>query len=158
MKPNISLTFREFTKRHGLMLLYGVFCIVIDQILKQVAQLFASRPVYIIPRTIGWEYFENPGIAFGLPIPQVIVIPLSILIISGAIFFLQKNQEGRRQTLGAILIIAGAVSNLIDRVMYGFTIDYIRIITSIFNLADVVIVIGIFLLLKTNKKRSPMQL
>lgn len=53
--------------------------------------------------------------------------------------------------LGASLLIAGALSNLIDRTVYGFTIDYIRMFTSIFNLADLSIVVGAILLLKNEK-------
>jgi len=41
------------------------------------------------------------------------------------------------------LATAGALSNLIDRVVYGHTVDYILIFTGIINLADVLIVVGI---------------
>ena len=61
---------------------------------------------------------------------------------------LKKERENKTQILGASILIAGALSNLIDRMLYGVTIDYIRIFTSIFNLADLAIVLGAVLLLK----------
>lgn len=158
MKSNISAATKNFTRRHWLMSIFsGVFCISIDQILKFFAHTAPEYTYYFVPQLIGWEYFENPGIAFGIPIPQFIVIPLSIIIIIGGISFLNKEHKNVYNILGAILLIAGAVSNLIDRSIYGFTIDYIRIITSIFNLADLLIVVGGILLLKGNKKNNKEQ-
>ena len=51
------------------------------------------------------------------------------------------------------LIIAGAISNLIDRFLYGYVIDFINLsILPIFNLSDLLIICGIGLwLIKTIK-------
>ncbi|HRH23664.1 MAG TPA: signal peptidase II [Candidatus Magasanikbacteria bacterium] len=151
MKPNIFLTIKDFIKRHGMILLSGVFCIVIDQILKQIAR-GSDEPQYLIPQIIGWEYFENLGIAFGIPLPQIIVIPLSVLIICVGVYYLSKATYTRYKVIGAMCVIAGALSNLIDRFIYGFTIDYIRIVTSILNLADILIIVGALMLLKRSKE------
>jgi len=40
----------------------------------------------------------------------------------------------------------GALSNLIDRVLFSITIDYLRIFTSVINIADIMIVAGVVLL------------
>ena len=46
--------------------------------------------------------------------------------------------------LGLSLIILGALSNLLDRLIFGYVIDYINIfIWPVFNLADAMIVVGI---------------
>lgn len=50
------------------------------------------------------------------------------------------------QFFAGTLLAAGAVSNLMDRVASGATVDYIRILTGVFNLADFYIVIGALLL------------
>ena len=59
-------------------------------------------------------------------------------------------------SFGIYLIVAGAISNLIDRILFTITIDYFRIVTSIINLADVMIVVGagmlIFVEMKKKKK------
>ncbi len=151
MKHNLYTVFQNISRRHWLSIFSGVFCITIDQIAKFGARAFPEYTLYIIPNLVGWEYFENPGIAFGIPLPQFIVIPLSIVIILAGIIFLKKENIHKTQILGCSLLIAGAISNLYDRMMYGITIDYIRIFTSIFNLADSAIVLGGILLLKKNK-------
>ena len=40
------------------------------------------------------------------------------------------------------LIFFGALSNLIDRVMYSHTVDYFLILTAVINIADVMIAMG----------------
>ena len=51
-----------------------------------------------------------------------------------------------------IPVLAGALSNLIDRIVYGHTVDYVLIFTGVINLADVMIVGGFvvyFLMMKS---------
>lgn len=151
MKYNFFHSITEFIKRHRILLSSGVFCIAIDQILKQIARV-SAEPFYIIPQLVGWEYFENKGVAFGIPLPQIIVIPLSIVIIIAGIYYLNKTTYTKHKAIGAMFMIAGALSNLVDRFIYGFTIDYIRIITSILNCADILIIVGALLLIKNKKK------
>lgn len=142
-------------KRREHYLLIGVFCIFIDQILKHIARLFDTATLYIIPQIFGWEYYENPGIAFGIPIPHIIIIPLTIIIISAGIRYANQSSRTNIELLGTTLIIAGALSNLIDRISYGVTIDYIRILTSIINIADICIILGVYFLIK--KQTRPTQ-
>lgn len=52
------------------------------------------------------------------------------------------------------LIIAGAISNYIDRVFFAVTIDYLRVLTSVINLADVMIVGGVILLIWKVKSKK----
>ncbi len=151
MKYNFFYSSKECIKRHGILLSSGVFCIGIDQILKQIAR-GSHESYYLIPQLLGWEYFENPGIAFGIPLPHMIVIPLTILIIIAGIYYLSKTTYTKHKAIGAMFIIAGALSNVIDRFIYGFTIDYIRIVTSILNCADILIIIGALLLMKRSKE------
>lgn len=91
---------------------------------------------------LAWEYFENPGIAFGIPIPVSIVIVLTPIIL-----ILLLGEAERRSTshiwYAWYVVFFGALSNLVDRVVYGFVIDYLRIGTSIINLADILVLVGI---------------
>jgi len=141
-------------KRREHYILIGVFCIFIDQILKHIARLFDDTTLYIIPQILGWEYYENPGIAFGIPAPHTIIIPLTIVIIGMGVWYVNKKSRTSKELFGITLIIAGALSNLIDRISYGVTIDYIRILTSIINVADICIILGVYLLLKKQTKTT----
>ncbi len=151
MKFNFS-SITTLHQRHGIFLLSGVFGIVLDQVLKYTARHHPEYTYYILDRILGWEYFENPGIAFGIPVPHTIVIPLTIGIIATGLWYAQKYTHTRTQYLALTLIIAGACSNLIDRILFGITIDYMRIVTSIINLADLMVIGGVLLLLTHTKK------
>jgi len=100
---------------------------------------------YIV-RHSGGFYICNPGIAFGINVPYAFIITITIII--AAVILLRKNESRKFQILNSrfiILIAAGALSNLIDRLLYGCVIDFIDIKIShypFFNLADVFITIG----------------
>lgn len=97
---------------------------------------------------VAWEPFLNKGIAFGieLPVPLVVVVTMAIIaaVLYLVYYHLKISPRSARKTVfyGLALIITGAVSNLVDRVYYGATIDYLRIFLSVINLADCCIVVG----------------
>ena len=137
--------------------------LVLDIVSKQVAQanLITGKMVTFIPHLIGFELTYNDGAAFSLfgNLPEV---PRRILLISfstiGAIVMIvvlamkyKKLNWWYKSSL--YLMLAGCVGNFIDRVFYekGLVIDFIRFIFwekfAIFNLADVFLVVGAFLLI-----------
>lgn len=133
----------------------GLF-FVVDQLAKWFAVAHPNATYYLIQPWLGWELFRNPGIAFGIPLPQIIVIPLTVLIlVGGLVYIAKKEQRTAHMILGTSLIIFGALSNLVDRLVYGETIDYIRIVTSVINLADVMIVVGAGVVLFWKKGSTP---
>jgi len=91
---------------------------------------------------LGWQPFFNKGVAFGLSLPNIltIIITLIIVIIIGYII---KKEKNNIKLLAWSLILAGALSNLFDRLYYGHVVDYFTILTSIMNVADVLIVCGL---------------
>lgn len=132
--------------------LSGLFFIVLDQILKFIAHSNPNNAYYLWKPWIGWEYFQNTGVAFSIPFPYPILIVLTPLLLIWFVIQIKKQKTTTLFNTGMIFIIAGATSNLIDRVLFNFTIDYIRIFTSIFNLADVAIVAGAMCCFFGNKK------
>lgn len=151
MRYNFLFTNKNLSKRPGYLLFSGVFCILLDQGLKYLARK-SETLIYIIDQVLGWEYFENTGIAFGIPVPTNIVIPLTFTILIAGLWYFYHIKKDDTKIAAGVLIAAGAVSNLIDRVVFGFTIDYIRILTTIINLADILVLTGMFLLLKKELK------
>ena len=135
----------------------GLFLLA-DQFLKFLARSYPDFSFYILPDWLGWEYFLNSGIAFSLPFPSLLLIIFTPLIILGLLVFLSKQKSPTKHfTLGILLIIAGAISNLTDRILFGATTDYFRIFTSIINLADMMIITGAGLLLAEEYKRAKKQ-
>ncbi len=128
--------------------------VVIDEVFKY---LVLSR----LPENgslIGNKFFalglhKNFGIAFNLPLnlPLVIIITILLIIIFG-IFISKHYQTQPRLASGCLLIILGAIGNLFDRIIYGFTVDYLIFFTrSAINLSDVLIVAGIAWLILGNR-------
>ncbi len=101
-------------------------------------------------------FYRNFGTAFGIPIPYYLLLPLIILslaLISRRYYkFIQRGYLWA--FISYFLILGGALSNLIDRLHYGFVIDYIHLFFgSTFNLADGMIIVGVgFLIIKEFKK------
>lgn len=92
---------------------------------------------------------KNPGVTFDLIIPHTLLIPITSGIIIALFYLFLKHKNDRSLlTIGAFSMICGATSNLIDRVINGFTTDYFMILrTSIFNLSDILILFGGILIL-----------
>lgn len=91
----------------------------------------------------------NQGIAFGL-LQGIgpIVGWLSIVIVIGLFIYLVRVPRSQwLLRIGLALIIGGAMGNLIDRVTAGQVLDFIQtpIRPSIFNVADIMINVGVVL-------------
>ena len=81
---------------------------------------------------------RNTGAAFGLfPGAMWVFIIAAIAVIFLALFYYKKIKSSMAR-LGLALIIAGTLSNFIDRAAFGYVIDYIRFIfhSNLFNIAD----------------------
>ena len=129
------------------------FFLLLDQVLKYFARSNSDFSFYIWKNWLGWEYLENFGVAFSLPVPNWILILITPLILLGLYIFLYKKKNKTNLFyLSLFFIIAGAISNYIDRVLFGVTIDYLRILTGVINLADVMIVVGVGLLVVESYK------
>lgn len=87
----------------------------------------------------------NQGVLFGTLFHGSITSLLFVFLILGlAMFWYFK----RSYNLGLLLVIAGGISNLIDRLYRGGVVDFIKLpVGPAFNLADLAIVLGCVLLL-----------
>lgn len=107
---------------------------------------------YIIRREGGF-YICNKGIAFGIDLPEKMIWTLSLLIIFSFIILLFRKTLRKNPFLLA-LILAGALSNLIDRLYFSCVIDFIDLkFWPVFNLADVYITVSVIILLYLNLNR-----
>lgn len=94
---------------------------------------------------------KNYGIAFDLPVPSWIVIPLTLAIIVTAAFALWRRRFNIMLSAALIFIILGGLSNLIDRLVYGYTVDYIILFSrSAINIADAMILGGFWAFVLTH--------
>lgn len=88
---------------------------------------------------------RNTGVAFSIPLPHwLLFILLPTLLFLVVAWWLDSYHHHDFATAsGLILIIVGAVANGLDRLRYGFIVDYINVPWfTVFNLADVMITLG----------------
>ena len=138
-----------------IMLASTILLIGVDQLTKvwAVSQLLnADRTIAVIDGVFEFHYTENPGVAFSMLEGQRwIFIPVTVLI-GGVVLAMMLRSPLRKYRLfnvTCVLILSGAIGNLIDRIIYGYVIDflYFKLIDfPIFNFADCCVVIGACLL------------
>lgn len=129
-----------------------ILLIGIDQLSKVWAlkSLKEIGSIPIIQNIFHLTYVENRGAAFGmLQNNQTIFIIVALAASVFGLYYLHTKKVNILGRAGIILIISGAIGNLIDRVRLGFVVDYFdfRFIWEyVFNVADVFVVLGTIML------------
>ncbi len=128
-------------------LLLTIAIIVCDQIIKAfiVDWLKPQGSVSIIGDLLRLTFVTNTGVAFGMltGIPYVLTIPIVILIGVIAFYLVKTLGQSFLLTLALSLELGGALGNLIDRLRFGYVVDFVKVpYWPAFNLADSCVVIG----------------
>lgn len=136
-----------------------ILIIVIDQIIKAIV---TNQNIAIIKNILNITYTQNYGIAFSLLQQRTVIISITILLlIITTIYTIKKiNIISNIQLIAIISVLSGGISNLIDRAVRGYVIDYINIEFlefPIFNLADIFITVGVCLLIITTIKNGQLK-
>ncbi|RUO47623.1 lipoprotein signal peptidase [Pseudidiomarina aquimaris] len=151
----------DFNKRtSGLQFLWlSLLLIIIDQATKQwVLSAFDLYESIEIMPYLNFTYVQNFGAAFSFLSDQSgwqrwLFTGLAIAVSVILLVWLRRNPVGMwRQNLAFSLILAGAVGNVIDRLVYGYVIDFIDVYVNnwhwpAFNVADMAITCGAVLML-----------
>ena len=133
-----------------------IFAIVaLDQwskwVIKTSFNLYQSEP--IIEGLLYFTYVTNDGMAFGLSFPGGKTLLLIVtLILTGVIMWMLWKEKNSHNLIryGLTLILAGAIGNMIDRILYGKVVDFLDIMIGdfhwyIFNVADSSVTSGMIL-------------
>lgn len=131
------------------MIIVSVFIIIIDQFTKYIIQntLPAGASVPFLGKICYLTYVTNRGVAFGIFSGFSKFFPFLsfIVIIALAVLILRRRSD--LTSLAFSLVLGGAAGNLIDRLRFGFVIDFIDFrVWPVFNLADTAITIGVAIL------------
>ena len=144
-----------FNKKLFIILIIVLLIILTDQLFKVliINNLYESG-IILVKGILKLTYVENTGGAFGIGKNDSLILTLINIIIIGTLISLAylKRKKINKIKLGAILlIIAGGISNLIDRIFRGYVIDYIDINPlfkyPVFNFADICIVLGVIIII-----------
>ncbi len=100
----------------------------------------------VIPGLFSLTYVENRGAAFGmLSNARWVFILFTILVIIALIYVvIKKRIESKLFNAAVILIIGGGIGNLIDRIFYGYVVDYLSVsfFPPVCNFADYCVTVG----------------
>ena len=145
----------------------GGTCIVPKDL---IAHVCGGKAVTFIDGYWEWRLSMNPGSAFGLfgsfgaSFTRVFLSIIGIGAVIGMVFMLKKARSDQRVLHWALAFVAGgAVGNLIDRILYSVVTDmvlwkYGKHEWPVFNIADVVLVVGVGLMFidihKENKREK----
>ena len=122
--------------------------IILDQTSKFIVSKYSDLlPIEIIKGIFSIDLVYNKGAAFGILQNQALFfILVSLIAILFIILIIGKGAGGMKIPLS--LMLGGAVGNLIDRLRFGYVIDFLDFkIWPVFNIADSAITIGAILLL-----------
>ena len=119
-----------------------------------------QRPVVLIDGYLELRYAENTGVAFSFlnkldpSIRKPILVTLQgIPSLAITIFIIIFRHRSLLFLLPYLILLTGGVGNLVDRIRYGYVVDFIyfliqaRFSWPIFNVADILICVGIGLLI-----------
>ena len=138
--------------------------VALDQISKLLILEFLYKDqLVLIEGILNFTYVENRGMAFGMLADHRWVFMLfsviGIALVGAYLWFYVKGLLGRT---ALALIIGGGIGNMIDRVAYGFVVDFIDFCAFdfwvwVFNIADSAVCVGaglfmLYLILDTIKE------
>ena len=132
-----------------------VVLILLDQGTKLWA-LASLKPIHNMTLVEGFmdlTFVENRGVAFGMFSGQRwFILLLTGIIAVGLIWFyvtMPKKKEYFPLRVSLVLVLSGAIGNIIDRLFRGYVVDFFEFTFfewPVFNVADIYVVVGVILL------------
>ncbi|MBI6628487.1 signal peptidase II [Pontibaca salina] len=152
----------------------GFAAFLIDQLSKWMVvhwmDLARVRAIDVLPPLLNFRYGENRGINFGLldsdsDLSRWLLIVFSLAISVAVIWWVRRWHRRPIMLICGGLLVGGALGNVLDRLVYGYVLDFLNMSCCginnpfVFNLADVFIFAGALGLLVfdtgTRRKNAP---
>ena len=156
-----------------LIALAALVAMLLDQVSKYAVvhgmSLWQRGSIDVLPPILNFRYGENRGINFGLfgdGTNRWVLIGLAALICLAVLWWMLRTPQRPLARLSAGLLIGGAIGNVIDRIWYGYVLDFLNSSCCgvnnpfVYNVADVFIFVGALGLVftaedpKSGKKRT----
>lgn len=146
---------KEFLRKTYWLYLVALIIVILDQLTKWLVVTnipygdMWSPWEWLTPfaRIVHWS---NTGVAFGmLQGMNPVFIGLAVVVSGMIVYYYPKlDRMDWLLKLALMMELGGAVGNLVDRIRYGFVIDFISVGNfPVFNVADSCITVGVFVLL-----------
>lgn len=123
-------------KGYFYVILFLIF-IIIDRLTKIWAFTLKEKPINV--KILEFTYVKNTGAGFNILNNQNTLLIWIAIIVLGVIIYYNAYLP----KFAFIMISAGIIGNLIDRIMYGYVIDMINLkFWPVFNISDLLIFLG----------------
>ncbi len=126
----------------------------VDQLTKYIAvsTVKVNGPKEFLFGLFQFRYVENTGAAFSSFSDNTVILTVATVIILAAclIMLLSKRIKSNFMNICLMLVIAGGLGNVIDRIANGFVVDFIEplfVNFAVFNFADCCITVGALLII-----------
>ena len=136
----------------GVLLCGGL--IAADLLTKLAASKLGNREVVLIPGVLSFSYIENHGAAFGIMQGRqwLLIVISAVMIAAAVVFYIRRIRDIQYRYLRVLIVflVAGALGNMIDRIMLGYVRDFIYfklIHFPVFNVADIYVTVSAVLIL-----------
>ena len=128
---------------------------LLDQISKYVVihmmELWRVGEIDVYPPFLNFRYGENRGINFGLGgdgVNSWVWVGIAVAICAWLLWWISRHDAGWPARVSAGLVVGGALGNVIDRLLYGYVLDFLNMSCCgirnpyAFNVADIFIFAG----------------
>lgn len=135
--------------------IFSILFLLIDQIIKIFisSKMILNQSIILIKNFFNITYVHNTGAAFSiLSGARMFFILIGLFTLIFLALYIRRLEEiDELDKFSYPLLLGGILGNLIDRIIYGYVIDYISLNIfgyhfPIFNFADMCIVIGVILI------------
>lgn len=133
-------------------LIISAITVFLDQVIKFFVERFLLSEFIVIPNFFSFLKIYNNGAAFSILSGQVsFLIFINIIIFLFLFKYMNNFKVNFRNKMAFGLVFGGLLGNLIDRIRLGLVIDYLKFdfwnyTFPIFNLADICLCVGLFLI------------
>ncbi len=143
-------------------LLWAAPLLFLDQLSKSWAlgQLAGGETLPLLPPYVQLTLVENRGMVFGLLPDWGEALTVLALVVVGWLLLAYPRLAARPlERLGAVLVLSGALGNALDRLRYGFVVDFVHLewpglLANVSNFADHALVLGALLLALRAARRA----
>ena len=143
--PNWLRQTSLWLRAHRTVLAVGIVVFALDRLTKEMARALLMKGAVAVLPFFHLRYVENTGAAFGMMQGGNWVLVFVMLGIISYVLWSWRElcAQGPWAKWGSVLVLAGALGNLYDRITLGYVVDFLDfLVWPVFNVADSAITAG----------------
>lgn len=116
------------------------------------SKLPKGEAVTVLPNLLQFRFVRNTGAAFSLLSGRTLFLTVvtALILVFALVLLFTGRVRGKADQAAVLLLVAGGLGNLIDRVARHFVVDFIEVLFTnfaVFNFADICVTTGAVLLI-----------